>query len=111
MNYEENQTVLQETDDNIDKQVSKEITKQSDVSGAGKSFSLDTIDLNSNIANNIGQEDDYSTVLQIELDNSVGDIPDTSEKTEETKTETKEETKVENSNNEKGEVKYKKLKG
>ena len=107
MNYEENQTVLQETNDKIDKQISKEITKQSDTNGAGKSFGLNTIELNSNIANNIGEEDPYQEVLEQELNEEFGETPKFDEE-EKKETEKETEKKIETKPN-KSEVKYKKL--
>ena len=89
MNYEENQTVLQKTSDNINEQISREITKQSDINGAGKSFSLKTVELNSNIATNIGEEDVYEETIVEE-------------------TETVETTNPSETSNDNNEVEYKK---
>lgn len=63
MNYKQNKDSLDTTTENIEKKISEEITKQNGNLGVGKTFLLEKIDLKSNIATNIGYEDEYIEIL------------------------------------------------
>jgi 3D (Asp-Asp-Asp) domain-containing protein len=59
MRYETNQTILNNTYENIKNKISQEITKQTTNKGSSTSFAIEQIELHNNIVENIGIEDIY----------------------------------------------------